>query len=168
MAQFDGQRENEEILYVFRRHPIAMRKGFYMLLVPFLLCSIPFFIWQNLELMYVAFAGLGLGLLLFMYQWVGWYFTVFILTNQRLRQTTQTGMFGKSIIDLGISKIQNISYNIPGLSGEVMGFGTIVIQTYVGDLVLDRIQHPNKVYNILQDAIAEIGNRRDQDETIEA
>ena len=166
-AQFDGQRENEEVLYVFRRHPIAMRKGFYLLLIPFLLCSIPFFIWQNLELMYLAFGGLGFGLLLFLYQWVGWYFTLFILTDQRLRQTTQTGLFGKSIIDLDISKIQNISYNVPGLSGEMLGFGTIVIQTYVGDLMLDRIHHPNKVYNILQDAIAGTGNKREEHEAIE-
>ena len=37
MAQtkaFNGQRDGEELLFVFRRHIIAMRKGFYMLLVP--------------------------------------------------------------------------------------------------------------------------------------
>ena len=37
MAQtkaFNGQREGEELLFVFRRHIIAMRKGFYMLLLP--------------------------------------------------------------------------------------------------------------------------------------
>ena len=37
MAQtkaFNGQRDGEELLFVFRRHIIAMRKGFYMLLLP--------------------------------------------------------------------------------------------------------------------------------------
>jgi uncharacterized membrane protein YdbT with pleckstrin-like domain len=167
-AQFDGQREDEEVLYVFRRHPIAMRKGFYMLLIPFLLSSLPFFIWQsNIDLLYVSLAGFVFGLLLFLYQWVGWYFTLFILTDQRLRQATQKGLFGKSIIDLGVSKIQNISYNVPGLSGEIFGFGTIVIQTYVGDLILDRIHHPSKVYNILQDAVANTSGKRDENEAIE-
>jgi hypothetical protein len=28
---FDGQRENENLLFIFRRHMIAMRKGFYLL-----------------------------------------------------------------------------------------------------------------------------------------
>jgi hypothetical protein len=167
-SQFEGQREGEEVLYVFRRHPIAMRKGFYMLFIPFLLASLPFFIWQdNLDLVYLAFGGLGFGLLLFSYQWIGWYFTLFILTDQRLRQTIQTGLFGKSIIDLGVSKIQNISYNVPGFSGEVLGFGTIVIQTYVGDLILDKIHHPSKVYNILQDAVANTSDKRDENEVIE-
>ena len=32
--QFDGQRDGEELLFVFRRHIIAMRKGFYLLLGP--------------------------------------------------------------------------------------------------------------------------------------
>jgi len=146
-----------------------MRKGFYLLFIPFVISSLPFFIWQdNLDLVYVAFAGLALGMVLFAYQWIGWYFTVFILTNQRLRQTTQTGLFGKSIIDLGVSKIQNISYNVPGLSGELLGFGTIVIQTYVGDLLLDKIHHPNKIYNILQDAVASTSSyKRDDYETVE-
>ena len=31
---FDGQRDGEELLFVFRRHIIAMRKGFYLLLIP--------------------------------------------------------------------------------------------------------------------------------------
>ena len=152
---FDGQREDEEVVLVFRRHIIALRKGFYSILIPFMLASIPTLINPG-ELMffYIAMGGLGLGLVLFFYHWIGWYFTVFILTNQRLRQSTQKSIFGKSVIDLPVSKIQNISYTIPGLSGELFGFGTIVIQTYVGDLILDLIHHPSEVYNKLQDVAA--------------
>ena len=38
---FEGQRPDEELLFVFRRHIIAMRKGFYLLLIPFALSSLP-------------------------------------------------------------------------------------------------------------------------------
>ena len=62
------------------------------------------------------------------------------------------------MVDLGLNKIQNISYDIPGFTGEVFGFGTIVIQTYVGDLVIDRVHHPEKIYNKLQDAIRKTDN----------
>lgn len=166
--QFDGQREDEEVVYVFRRHVIAMRKGFYLLLVPFALCSIPSLIWPgSIELLLVSLAGFAVGLILFFYQWVLWYFTVFILTNQRLRQTKQQGFFGKNVIDLGVSKIQNISYNVPGFTGEIFKFGTIVVQTYVGDLVLDKIHHPDQVYNQLQDVIVDVANKRDEHEAIE-
>jgi hypothetical protein len=152
---FDGQRPGEEVQFVFRRHMIAMRKGFYLLLVPFIISSIPPLIWQNnLELFLLPIGGLLLGLLLFSYHFIMWYFTIYIVTTQRLRQITQHGFFGKDVVELQLSKIQNISYNIPGLSGELFHFGTIVIQTYVGDLVINNVEHPDKTYNRLQDAVA--------------
>jgi hypothetical protein len=33
-------------------------------------------------------------------------------------------------------------------------FGTIVIQTFVGDLVIHKVGHPDKIYNDLQDAVS--------------
>lgn len=154
---FDGQRDGEVVLFVFRRHMIAMRKGYYMLVVPFTLSAIPPLIWSDyLELFLLPIAGLLLGLLLFAYHFIMWYFTVYIVTNQRLRQITQKGFFGKDVIELRLSKVQNISYNIPGLSGEIFKYGTIVIQTFVGDLVIRNVEHPDKIYNKLQDAVNNI------------
>ena len=151
---FEGQRDGEELLFVFRRHMIAMRKAFYMLLIPFALSSIPPLIWQsNIELFLLPIAGLVLGMILFFYQFIMWYFTIYIVTDQRIRQVTQRGFFGKDVVELRLSKIQNISYNIPGFTGEILGFGTIVIQTLVGDLVINKVEHPDKIYNKLQDAV---------------
>ena len=151
---FEGQRSDEQLLFVFRRHIISMRKGFYLLLIPFAISAIPPLIWQsNLELFLLPIVGLVLGLMLFSYHYVLWYFTVYIVTDQRIRQVTQRGLFGKDVIELRLSKIQNISYNIPGFSGEVFQFGTIVIQTFVGDLVIHQVEHPDKIYNKLQDAV---------------
>ena len=152
--QFEGQRPGEDVLFVFRRHIIAMRKGFYALLIPFALSSIPPLIWQTkLELFLLPIAGLVIGLLLFAYHFIMWYFTVYIVTNERIRQVTQRGLFGKDVVELRLSKIQNISYNIPGFTGELFKFGTIVIQTYVGDLVINKVEHADKIYNQLQDAV---------------
>jgi hypothetical protein len=155
---FEGQHEGEEVIFTFRRHPIAMRKGFYVLLVPFLIASIPVLIWpENLNNLWVALGGLGVGILGFFYFWMSWFFSVFVVTNQRLRQITQKGFFNRSVIDLGVSKIQNISYNVPGFTAAVLGFGTIVVQTYVGDLYLEKIHHPSKIYNNLAQVIRDYG-----------
>lgn len=152
--EFDGQYDDEEVLFIFRHHMIKMRKAFYLLLIPFLIASLPVLIWpENPNNLIVAFAGLGIGLLLFFYHWMGWYFSIFIVTNQRLRQITQKGFFNRSVIDLGLSKIQNISYNIPGLSASIFKYGTLVVQTYVGDLYLDKIEDPQRIYDQLSDAI---------------
>lgn len=153
---FEGQHEGEEVLFVFRRHIIAMRKGFYALLIPFVITSIPPLIWQqNLTLFLLPIGGLLLGLIFFAYYFVMWYFTVYIVTSERIRQVTQKGLFGKDVVELRLAKIQNISYNIPGFTGEVFKFGTIVIQTFVGDLVIHKVEHPSEIYNKLQDAVHE-------------
>lgn len=166
MKQFEGQHDDEEVVYVFRRHIIAMRKGFYLLLIPFLLASLPALIvpllplsalpewWADpFNLLWVSLGGFAIGLLLFLYQWMGWYYSIFILTNTRFRQLTQNTIFGKTVVDLDLTKIQNISYTISGFTADILGYGTIVIQTYVGDLVLDRIHHPEEVHNKLQEAV---------------
>ena len=119
-------------------------------------------------LLFIAglFIGANVGLLIFSYHFILWYYTVYIVTNQRLRQVTQRGFFGKDVVELRLSKIQNISYNIPGFSGEIFGFGTIVIQTFVGDLVIRNVEHPEKTYNKLQDAVSDaVETQGDNEET---
>ena len=162
---FEGQREGEELLFVFRRHVIAMRKGFYGLLIPFALSAIPPLIWQDkLELFLLPLGGLVIGMVIFSYHFMLWYYTVYIVTDQRLRQVTQKGFFGTDVVELQLSKIQNISYNIPGFSGEVFGYGTLVIQTFVGDLVVHMVEHPDKTYNKLQDAVMKAVDRQGKHE----
>lgn len=165
VEDFDGQREGEELLFVFRRHIIAMRKGFYLLAIPFVLSSIPVFIWPaELKVYIFPVVGLIIGLILFFYHFLMWYYTMYIVTDQRIRQITQRGFFGKDVVELGLSKVQSISYNIPGFGGEILKFGTIVIQTYVGDLIINKVEHPETVYNKLQDAVAHVEMSRSKDE----
>ncbi|XMB34086.1 PH domain-containing protein [Candidatus Saccharibacteria bacterium oral taxon 955] len=165
---FKGQHEGEELLFVFRRHIIAMRKGFYSLLIPLAVGSIPPLIWQTkLELFIIPVVGLIIGLLLFSYHFIMWYFTIYIVTTERIRQVTQKGLFGTDVVELRLEKIQNISYNIPGFSGEVFKFGTIVIQTFVGDLIIRMVEHPSEIYNKLQDAVHNASKDAPQEELYE-
>lgn len=169
---FVGQREDEKLLFVFRRHMIAMRKGFYLLLAPLLITSLPILIWsstiEDVKLFFLPLAGFALGLLMFFYHMMLWYFTIYIVTDQRIRQITRRGFFGKDVVELRLSKIHNISYNIPGLSGEIFKYGTIIIRTFAGDLVIHNVDHPEEVYNKLQDAVSRaVGNKSDYEEDAE-
>lgn len=166
---FPGQREGEKLLFVFRRHMIAMRKGFYLLLIPLVVTSIPILIWtEPIEIFLLPLGGFLLGLLLFLYHMIMWYFTIYIVTDQRIRQITRRGFFGKDVVELRLSKIHNISYNIPGLSGELFKYGTIIIRTFAGDLVIHNVENPEEIYNKLQDAVNRaIENKSEHEEDIE-
>lgn len=150
---FDGQHDDEEVLYVFRKHMVSMRKGFYMLLIPFTLSALPVLIWPGvIELLLSPIIGLLIGLVLFGYQYMMWYFTVYIVTNLRVRQMMQKSFFGRDVVEVRLSQIQNISYSIPGFSGELFKYGTLTIRTLVGDLVITKVENPSYIYEKLQDA----------------
>lgn len=151
--EFDGQREDEQFLFMFRRHIIAMRKGFYSFLLIFALSCLPTFIFMNMSMLWVALGGFVLGAIFFAYHFAMWYFTIYIVTDQRIRQITQKGLFGKNVIDLPLNKVQSVSYVVPGFSGEVFGFGTINVQTIVGDLIINNVEKPDQTYNDLQNAL---------------
>ena len=160
-AEFEGLHNGEKVLLVFRRHIIAMRKGFYSLLIPMTIGALPFLIWQtNLDLLWIFVGGFVLGLILFIYHFLMWFYTVYVVTNERIRQITQRGFFGRDVVEISLDKVQSISYNIPVFSGEVFKFGTIIMRTYVGDLVIRLVEHPSEIYNKLQDAVHEAESKK--------
>lgn len=168
-AEFEGLHDGEKVVFVFRRHIIAMRKGFYCLLFSMALGSIPFLVWQtNLELLWFFVGGFVLGLILFCYHFMLWFFSIYVVTNERIRQISQKGFFGRDVVEISLDKVQSISYNIPGFSGEIFKYGTIIMRTYVGDLVIRLVENPSKTYNAIQDAVheAELNGRKNNEEDI--
>ena len=93
----------------------------------------------------VAVGLIGLG-----YTYMLWYFSIYIVTNERIRQITQKGLFKKTTVDLGIDKIISVSVSIPGAIAGIFGYGTLLIQTSVGDLVISQVPKPEKIHNQLQ------------------
>jgi len=145
---FPDQFDDEEVLYVFHKHPIVMRKGLVFGLLGPLVGIIPAAIKPELGFT-VFFGGLAggviLGFLIFAPSWISWHFSVFIVTNQRFIQINQKGLFSRAVADLGLNQIQSVNYEITGLQETLLGFGTIKMQTYVGDLVIHDVHHPNKI-----------------------
>jgi hypothetical protein len=168
MAQkyFPDQFDDEEVLFVFRKHPIVMRKGLifgsvamllgplYTLLLTFMHPdtppSVPFY-FASLAVSFVVSA------IIFMPWWISWHFSVFIVTDQRIIQITQKGLFHRSVVDMGLKQIQMVNYEIAGLEQTLLGFGTIMMQTFVGDLVIHEIHHPAKIQKKLLEILREQG-----------
>lgn len=153
---FEGQREGEELLLVFRKHIISMRKGFYLFFAVFAISCLPTFIFLEMWALWWAVAGFFLGFLVFGWHFMKWYFSIWLLTTERIRQISQKGLFSKEVMDLPLSKIQSVNYRVGGFFAEVFSFGTLNILTIVGDLTIQNIEKPEKIYNQLQDILGEI------------
>jgi conserved domain protein len=153
---FDGQREGEEVQFVFRRHFLTAKSGVIFLILMIMIGVGLTLLWPNNMMIFETFLALILvGILGFLYSYMLWYFSIYIVTNQRIRQISQRGLFKKSVVDLGLDKIQSISYGVNGIRAGLMGYGTIVIQTAVGDLVISMVKNSEKIYNDLQNLINE-------------
>lgn len=165
--QFAGQLDGEEVLLVFRRHPIVMRKGFYFVGAGVLIGAlIGMFNSKDLvstsEFFTKFFGPVGIGLLLgligFFYFWIGWYYSLCIVTDERFVSITQKGIFKqRTVNDINLPRILSVNYEIHGFFETVLGFGTIIIQTLVGDLVIKNVPHPAQTQAQVVKAIKESG-----------
>lgn len=147
---FSGQYDDEEVLYVFRKHPVVMRRGLIYFMLAILLGTVPSFIKPELPYFYGGLGGgLIMGIIVAFPSWVYWYFSVYIVTDKRFIQSTQKGFFNKKVIDLSLNQIQMVNYEVSGIQETLLGFGTITVQTYVGNLVIHDVHKPEHVQHEL-------------------
>ncbi len=68
-----------------------------------------------------------------------------------------------------------VNYEIAGLQETLLGFGTIMVQTYMGDLVIHDVHHPARIQKKMLRILREQGiiitnhpvDRTGEDETIQ-
>jgi len=163
---FEGQFDDEDVLFVFRRHALVMRKGLVVSLSSWLIGPLAILILTYLRPdnppSMVAFflalaASIVLGSLLLVPSWISWYFSIFIVTTQRFVQITQKGLFHTSFADMNLKQIQQVNYEIAGVQQTLLGFGTISMQTYMGELVIHDVPHPAKIQRKLVQTLRDYG-----------
>ena len=153
LMDFEGQRADEEVKYIFRRHPITAIKGVFFLIVMVAVGYLPTLMWPGDSRMFLVWLAFSVvGLLGLGYCYMLWYFSFYMLTNQRLRQVRQKGMFKKTVVDLDLENILSASYGQHGVFATIFNYGTILVQTSAGDLTMSMVSKPETVYNELGDA----------------
>lgn len=141
-----GVRGSKEILEVIRRHWVALDKGILFFFLGVLVVGGGAKLGATSEILLVAGSIFAL---LFFGQFVSWWFSIIILTNGGLEIVSQKGLFKRGVVDIPFESIMNTNYATKGLVQAMLGFGTIVIQTQSGDIVLEKIRKPAKVHTLL-------------------
>lgn len=161
---FVGQQDGEEIQLVLRRHHSVMAHGLVMAGLVLAISAAPPLVWKLQWLWLVFLAGLLLAVIIAFNTWIKWYYGVYIVTNRRVRQQIQRGLFHKTTIDVYLDKVQNISYNISGLKGSLLGYGTILLRTMAGDMMMTKIANCEEVYSQLSQIAQTANDNYEQDE----
>ena len=162
-SQFKGQYEDEEVLLVFKKHPVVMRRGLIYAMIALLLGTVPSLIKPEMSYFYGGLAGgFVLAIIVMFPSWIHWNFSLYIVTDQRFIQITQKGLFNKTVVDLALNQIQMVNYQVAGVQETLLGFGTIMIQTYMGDLVIHEVHHPTEVISCITDVLRSEGIEAEQ------
>ncbi len=69
-------------------------------------------------------------MLLLAYQdWLDYYLDMLILSNERVIQIEQVGMFKRTVSQLSLDKVQDVTVETKGMLSSFFGFGTITIES---------------------------------------
>lgn len=161
---FRGQADDEEVQFIFHRHWSVMAKDIFMAVLIGLVSTIPTFIWHDYTWsFYFPLAGLVVVALVILNTWLKWYFTIYIVTDQRIRQQLQQGLFKKVANDVYLDKVLHISYNVSGLFGSLLGYGNMTMQTSTGDMIMTKVEDCEDNYNRLAKVVNKFGGSVRQD-----
>ncbi len=142
MKYFPGQQPDEGTLLVLHRHwfpfvteaarifllailPLAILFGWgYLMHWEFNAGTLSYLLMVMLGGIYYLF----LAILLYGF-WLDYYLDVFVVTNKRVVDIEQDGLFDRTVAEQPIDRIQDVTSEMKGVMAHVFRFGNVYIQT---------------------------------------
>lgn len=161
---FPGQRSNEHTILLMRRHWIVWTKFIIQLaffnLVPaifFLIAYYGFSVTISADgplfiaiVLLLSFYYLGTWLMYF-HQFVDYRLDVWILTDQRIINIEQEGLFARVFSELNIAKVQDVTSELKGHAQTFLDYGNVYIQT-AGErqrFIFEHVPHPEEISRLI-------------------
>jgi uncharacterized membrane protein YdbT with pleckstrin-like domain len=137
---FTGQRAHEEVRQVIHRHWFDILTHFLLIILfAFLLVGslialpllFPDMLSDAIE-RFILFMENTFLLFIWLFgflTWIDYYFDVWIITNERIVNIEQQGLFDRHISELNFSNIQDVTTSVEGIIPTVLNYGDVFIQT---------------------------------------
>ncbi|EKE16004.1 MAG: hypothetical protein ACD_11C00056G0004 [uncultured bacterium] len=86
--------------------------------------------------------------------WIDYYFDVWIVTNERIINIEQKGLFMRKMSEAKYSKIQDISVEVTGFLQTIIGYGDVRVQTAgeLENIVFRKVSNPYEIKNMIANA----------------
>lgn len=165
IQQIIGQQPNEKILKLLRRHPLIFIKDL-ALFSALALLPVVFYIFSQSffpdagegEIASVVIILLGSiyylsVLLIFLTQFTDYYLDNWIITNSRVLNIEQHALFGRTMSEMGLYKIQDVTSEIKGIIPTLFGYGEVYVQTAGKKerFIFEQIANPHQIRDMLLD-----------------
>lgn len=160
---FEGKNNGETLLVFTRRHWFVL---FGVVMTTIFASLLPIILIVLLAPLIVRYEGASI---LFMFCWliyimVLWFMLAYkltmhsldtwIVTDERILDIVQIGLFNRKISELHLESIQDISVNTKGLVESYLNFGNIEIQTgaTAQRFMFDKVPNPLDIKDVIMDA----------------
>ncbi|MFH0804530.1 MAG: PH domain-containing protein [Candidatus Zambryskibacteria bacterium] len=152
---FEGEENGEKVVLLLRRHPffilVRMFLFLFLALIPIAVGIVfPLFLYShNLLAAFLFLSGVW-----YVFIWSSIFYAltmytldVWIVTDRRIIDSTQNGFFNRTISELHLTRIQDISVQTKGVIQTFFKFGDLQIQTAGAEekFKFSQIPHPVKV-----------------------
>lgn len=135
-----GLSKDEKIIFEVRRHWFLL---FLRVILIVFLAFVPLILFGLTKALYGYSPSTEIsGLLSFLYSiwvlfmwmllfvaWTDYYFDVWFVTNKRIIDIEQKGLFWRDIASLNFEKVQDVKTDVRGIFPTLLGYGYIYIQT---------------------------------------
>jgi uncharacterized membrane protein YdbT with pleckstrin-like domain len=145
---FEGQRPDEKIIFITKKHPaILFRPALWLTLLTLLPIFAFIYFKFSWVFSYSFFFWLIFGGAYGFRTWYCFKNSQYILTNERLIKKDQKGIFHKTVSEAPLEKIQDVSFEIKGFWPSMWDYGTIYVKTgtEAGKIVLECLEEPQKI-----------------------
>jgi uncharacterized membrane protein YdbT with pleckstrin-like domain len=163
------QKSYERIVALLRRHPFVFLKDAALFL---LLAAIPVGIYYALRsqapdlltgtvsapLLGLLASTYALGIWVFFFtQFVDYFLDAWILTNDRIVNVEQQGLFSRTVSELDLYKIQDVTSEVHGAIPTLFNYGNVHIQTAGEEkrFVFEQVSNPHEIRKQIMDLVDE-------------
>lgn len=171
--RFETQEPGESIILLLRRHWIT---NFFWLAITILLLVLPIIIFPlvaisgiipkqfpNSFLTLIIFTWYLLTFSYILVNFVLWYFTVAIVTNERIVEIDFVNILYKKFAETRIARIEDVTNRTGGFIRALLDYGDVIVQTAAKEVMFEfhSIPHPEQVVRIINELMVKEGERGD-------
>lgn len=173
-VRFETQVPGESIILLLRRHWITnfvwVGTGVLLIIIPVILfpaIAIAGIIPPNFPGSFFGLTILVWYLLTFSYILVNfllWYFTVSIVTNDRIVDIDFINILYKKFAETRIVRIEDVTNRTGGFIQALLDYGDVIVQTAAKEAMFQfgSVPHPEKVVRIINELMAKTGEKEER------
>lgn len=155
---------NEKIIKVIHRHPIVFVFSLLGFLAAIIFPIVFYYFFSGivslegekiLSFLKILYYLWVLIILTISYvSWTDYYLDTWTITDKRIIDINQNGLFSRQVSALHIDKVQDVSVEVSGVVWTLLGIGNVKVQTAGSDdiFVIPDVSNPNKIKELISGA----------------